>query len=518
MAMDFCGNWASCIQTIIALDTIPPIITCAPDKTVECLSTSDVLTNFVTPTAFDYCTNIRSSFGTNCCTNVTITIVSTVIICVPAGPGTPGGTEFVRTWKATDCCGNMAFCSQRILRVCPPCMPGLTIQCFAFSPEDQDGSASDMHVTLPGDAELHQVIFSVRVCNTGDANLTNVQVRTPGLFTILGCTNPAPFYLAANTCTNLVLCTNFLSCSNSILAVSNINGLLILTSGHLILTNFAAGQIALNNTCSFNCTNSSVEAIPCEIIVECGMALGCRVTGGGRQENSVPPVRYVTHGGQVGAPVGSAGFDPGTFQREGSECIHGNWEVVRHLKGGDRGNFHAKIFDSLMCACLGCPENPGSGVVIGGMCNPDDRICGPEPRRAPANKICFSGIGDYTMDKGSRIPRSVLFRVDVEDRSEPGNNGKPSEDPPDRHRIRIWVLTTAELARLNNPSDRLLDFRRAISCSAGSTALQDGAVGANGLAVPLGTAVFGVRAPDVDDGGEMDHGNHQIHPMIKDCP
>ena len=216
--------------------------------------------------------------------------------------------------------------------------------------------------------------------------------------------------------------------------------------------------------------------------------------------------------------VGRAGFDPGTFQREGSECIHGNWQVVRHIKGGTRGNFHAKIYDSLMCACLGCPENPGSGMVIGDLCNPGDRICGPEPRKAPANKICFSGIGDYTMTSGNRIPRSVLFRVDIEDRSEPGNNGKPSEDPPDRHRIRIWILTPAELAQLSNPNDRLLNFRRTISCTPGSTGLQDGAIGANGLAVPLGTAVFGLRAPDIDDGGEMDHGNHQIHPMIKDCP
>ncbi|MEY2409316.1 MAG: hypothetical protein QOF48_1986, partial [Verrucomicrobiota bacterium] len=158
-------------------------------------------------------------------------------------------------------------------------------------------------------------------------------------------------------------------------------------------------------------------------------------------------------------------------------------------------------------------------VIVGGLCNPDNRTCGPEPRRAPANKICFSGVGDFVLTSGNRQARSVLFRVDIEDRSEPGNShAGGAKAPADRHRIRIWVLTDAELARLNNPGDRLLDFRFAISASAATTPLQDGAVGSNGLAVPLGTTVFGVRPPDIDDGGEMDHGNHQIHPMIKDCP
>jgi protocatechuate 3,4-dioxygenase beta subunit len=241
---------------------------------------------------------------------------------------------------------------------------------------------------------------------------------------------------------------------------------------------------------------------------------GCRTTGGGRQETSFPRVLYVTHGGQVGAPVGTeTAFTPD------SACIHGNWEHVRHEKGGTDGNFHAKSYDSLMCACLGCPEDPNAPVTINGLCNPGARTCGPEPRKAPANKITFSGVGDYALTKGNRTPRSVLFRVDLEDRSEPGNSHAGGSEPPhDRHRIRIWILTAAELARLNNPSDRLLDFRQKIAASATNVPLKDGAILANGNPVPNGAAVFGVRAPDIDDGGEMTHGNHQIHPSIKDCP
>ena len=48
-------------------------------------------------------------------------------------------------------------------------------------------------------------------------------------------------------------------------------------------------------------------------------------------------------------------------------------------------------------------------------------------------------------------------------------------------------------------------------------AQSDGAVLLDGTAVPNGTQVFGVRPPDIDDGGVMDHGNHQIHPAIKPC-
>jgi hypothetical protein len=62
----------------------------------------------------------------------------------------------------------------------------------------------------------------------------------------------------------------------------------------------------------------------------------------------------------------------------------------------------------------------------------------------------------------------------------------------------------------SGPDKWLLNFRNAISACNGIN-VQDGA------SVPNGTAAFGVRAPDVDDGGELERGNHQIHPMIKQC-
>jgi hypothetical protein len=224
----------------------------------------------------------------------------------------------------------------------------------------------------------------------------------------------------------------------------------------------------------------------------------------------------VTHGGQVGAPVGTATvFDPD------SACIRGNWTHQRHGKGGKEGDLKARSFDSLLCACLGGEGCTNAGVKIGSICNPGDRVCGPEPSKAPANKIAFSGVGDYADDTGKKASRSVLFRIDLEDRGEPGGSHPGGGTAPaDRYRIRVWVLTDAELVQLQNPADRLLGFRQAIAASLASTPVQDGAVDGNGnrVSIALGTPVFGVRAPDVDDGGVLGNGNVQVHPGIKQCP
>ncbi|MEY2408498.1 MAG: hypothetical protein QOF48_1168 [Verrucomicrobiota bacterium] len=367
----------------------------------------------------------------------------------------------------------------------------IVCQEIVTSSDDIDGNPFDNHVQLPRDGQLHAVNFLVIVSNTGDADLANVRVAS----LVASCSSgTAPFSLRAGAAITNSLCILALSCDQE--AVTD-------------TVSITATTDSTRGACAFDITGIPVTArSQCGASVDCRVG-ACRVTGGGRQEHdeTFPSARYTTHGGQVGAPVGNAtAFDPD------SSCIRGSWEHVRHVRGNANGNFHSHSFDSLMCACLACPGDAGSGVVIGDLCNPGDRICGPEPRRAPANKICFSGVGDYSMSSGARQARSVLFRVDIEDHSEPGNSSKPSEDPPDRYRIRIWILTPAELAQLGNSSDRLLNFRRAIACSAGSTSAQDGAPGA------LGSAVFGVRAPDIDDGGALDHGNHQIHPMIKACP
>ena len=280
----------------------------------------------------------------------------------------------------------------------------------------------------------------------------------------------------------------------------NTAGVGVCVQSHL----FASNSTPCPDTDGDSCTTAGCDGqgVCDQNHMHCVQALGCRVTGGGTVDACGPgdsgcdpntpgscapdscasPALEATHGGQVGAPVGVAtAFTPD------SACIAGEWTHVRHIRPGLFGNFHARSFDSLMCACLPCPENPDVPGVVGSLCNPGDRICGPEPRRAPANKICFSGAGNYAPTNGPRAGRSVVFRVDVEDRSEPGGtNGPP---PPDRYRIRIWFVPA-------DTSDGQA-LRAEVAC-----------------ADPTTEELTNAPPPDIDDGGDLIRGNQQIHPPL----
>jgi hypothetical protein len=235
---------------------------------------------------------------------------------------------------------------------------------------------------------------------------------------------------------------------------------------------------------------------------------GCRVTGGSNHQTNVFQTdcittelpTHISHGGQVGAAFGvESAWSPN------SPCIRGEWQHNRHLKGNSlvgvlhaSGNGNEHQFDSLLCACLPCDDDPGAVGVVGGICNPGDRICGPEPRRAPANKICFSGVGDYTFTTGNKTVKAV-FRVDIEDRSE--GNSHASAEPPDRYRIRIWILDPAcgRSADPTTPANMAIRF----AASADPAQIANLATTEN-LKVNI--------PPDIDDGGDMIQGNHQLHP------
>lgn len=352
---------------------------------------------------------------------------------------------------------------------------------YVSSPDDQDGVPNDNHVSFLNDGLIHSVTFSVTVTNTGQAPLTNVTISDPSLIG-LGCVMPAPFALKVGASTNITLCTHEFRC------------------GELPLLNQITVTADIDNRqgqCNYDQYGQLITVhSECDAVLEClPPAGGCRVTGGGQVTNFVqsaciptPAPEKVTHGGQVGAPFSVAtAFDPN------SKCISGEWEHVRHIGTGLDGNFHASNFDSLMCACLGCPENPGSPGIVGELCNPGDRICGPEPRRAPANKICFSGVGDYAVTGGNKTPQIAIFRVDIEDRGEGPTN------PPDRYRIRIWLLnsTDADCGRpFTADSPEGLALRLAVGC-------------ANPLTEDVSP---NAGPPDIDDSGDLIKGNHQIHP------
>jgi hypothetical protein len=371
------------------------------------------------------------------------------------------------------------------------------------------------------------VIWYAAATNTGSAPLTNVTITELGTGPdLLPCGPVNRVYvgvLQPGQGTGLIpLCTNVYGRVDTNIDNSIRVRATVLPTG----TNCALNTSGTNITVTSECRAS--VTLCCQ-----PPGLGCRVTGGGRQdEPDVCPdnVRYVTHGGQVGAPVGNSNCVVTLDNIIGNPCIHGRWTHVRHQQGGLEGNFHARYYDTLQCACLGLELSAAGlwsdGTTEDGSCNPDDKkIAGPQPRRAPANKIVFTGVGDWADPNGRREPRSVLFRVDIEDRSEPGGfHPGGAEDPPDRYRIRIWVLTAAELARLNNPADGLLDFRNDISACNGLK-YRDGVNASqldNACGNPQATITFPggdpVRQPDIDDGGALKHGNHQIHPQIKDCP
>jgi len=119
------------------------------------------------------------------------------------------------------------------------------------------------------------------------------------------------------------------------------------------------GPAQLNVDASYQVTLDSTKGVA-----------GCRVTGGSNKETNnfqsacitTTPPTFVSHGGQVGASLSDD-----TAWETNDPCIGGSWEHNRHLTAsGLVGAFHAygngneRDFDSLLCACLPCPENPGA--------------------------------------------------------------------------------------------------------------------------------------------------------------
>src|SRR6185369_9215048 len=129
-ATNACGQLTNCVQAITVHDTIPPVITCATNKSVEC----GAAWTFNPPSATDNCSG----------TNVAIAIVGTVTnqLC--------GNTFFAtRTWSATDLCGNSNTCSQivTVLDTTAPsitCVSNRTVQCgtaWTFDPPSAPADA-----------------------------------------------------------------------------------------------------------------------------------------------------------------------------------------------------------------------------------------------------------------------------------------------------------------------------------------------------------------------------------------
>jgi hypothetical protein len=297
--------------------------------------------------------------------------------------------------------------------------------------------------------------------------------------------------------------------------------------------------------------NRVTDETKCTACVRCQPPVTCRVTGGGQLipgfvdqscievATTIFPftspngltIKKITHGGQLGAPFSQ--MDCGTIL--GNPCIRGEWSHTRHYEGQANPrdvfdmNFHSQTpkgqYDSLSCACLGCCD-PATGAFIPPslgplvhkfqLCNPDDhKVCGPQPRPSPANAIIWSGIGKVTpVDdvRGSRAAQAewVVFRVYIEDRSEPGGgHPKGAVEPADIYCFQAWK-TGIKVSKKPDFSTISAAFRTSLG-AANCKFLEDLE---NGV-FPIGTLpspiVDGLTA-DIQDCGPMHDGNHQIHP------
>jgi len=298
----------------------------------------------------------------------------------------------------------------------------------------------------------------------------------------------------------------------------------------------------------------TTAASSCSATVICAPAVSCRVTGGGTlyagdvstnciniittlyDDLDSNLVDHISHGGQLGAPFSQ--MDCAT--RLDNPCIRGEWEHVRHYDNKLNGaqddfdmDFHSANpnptghFDTLDCGCLPCcyngtnyvgndPAPPGWSNFKFKVCNPDDRrICGPLPSPAPANAIIFSGIGTFTpqtsVGNGKNAEkRYVVFRVYIEDRSEPGGiHPGGAKMPGTVYCFQAWDTGIA-IMKKPDFSTVAVDFRTALgqdSC-AFMAAMQNGSL----LPGSLPSKTVDGMAADVADQGALHDGSQQIHP------
>ena len=170
-AVDCCTNAAFCTEIVTLMDTNPPVMTCASNKTVEC----GTAWTFDPPTAVDAC----------CGTNVTITVLSNVTVTASTCL-----SVYTRYWMATDCCTNAAFCSQTVTVVdtTPPqliCASNKTVQCgsaWTFDPPTAVDACCGTNVTI--------TVLS----NVTDTASTCLSVYTR-------------YWMATDCCTNAAFCS-----------------------------------------------------------------------------------------------------------------------------------------------------------------------------------------------------------------------------------------------------------------------------------------------------------------------
>ncbi len=133
-ATDCCGNASFCTNSVTVIDTIPPVITCPTNYTLQCGSP------LILPVATDLCCPTPIVSFLTASTNVT-------------GPCT---TVLTITWQAMDCCTNTALCTNvvTIVDTTPPvltCASNLNLTCgtpWTFTPPTATDLCCGTNVTV----------------------------------------------------------------------------------------------------------------------------------------------------------------------------------------------------------------------------------------------------------------------------------------------------------------------------------------------------------------------------------
>lgn len=130
-AVDLCSNDTTCTQVLTVIDTIPPIITCPQDMTLQCpTDTSVAITGMAT-----------ASDG---CSSVSLVYVDSI-----AAGDCPNNFIVHRHWKAADNCGNEIDCMQliEVIDTMPPviqCPMDVTLDC----PADTSAASTGMPAVI----------------------------------------------------------------------------------------------------------------------------------------------------------------------------------------------------------------------------------------------------------------------------------------------------------------------------------------------------------------------------------
>ena len=159
-AVDTCGTPANFTQTITVRDTIPPVITCPPDRELGCEgSTNPSQTG--TATATD-----------NCAPAPTVTYSDTSVV------NSAGNTVITRTWTATDACGNQSTCVQTITTgQAGGCIPGT----FTFSGSSSGSGAVNIRTFTAANGVSVKVSAFGRSRDTGAWDAAYVGIFSGGL-------------------------------------------------------------------------------------------------------------------------------------------------------------------------------------------------------------------------------------------------------------------------------------------------------------------------------------------------